>query len=82
MATQITSAATAKSLKAAGYNIIGRYLTGSVGTGADKRDKNLTNTEVKLLLDANLKIFPIYEDGGYEEVILIASRFRRRFYCR
>lgn len=67
MATQITSAATAKSLKAAGYNIIGRYLTGSVGTGADKRDKNLTNTEVKLLLDANLKIFPIYEDGGYEE---------------
>ncbi|MGA3513659.1 glycoside hydrolase domain-containing protein, partial [Lactiplantibacillus plantarum] len=42
-------------------------LTGSVGTGADKRDKNLTNTEVKLLLDANLKIFPIYEDGGYEE---------------
>lgn len=39
MATQITSAATAKSLKAAGYNIIGRYLTGSVGTGADKRAK-------------------------------------------
>lgn len=67
MATQITSASTAKALKTAGYNTVGRYLTGSVGTGSNKKDKNLTSREIKFLTDVGISIFPIYEDGGYEE---------------
>ena len=50
-----------------GFQIIGRYLTGSVGTGSDKRDKNLTTDEINKIVSAGLSIFPIYEDGGYEE---------------
>lgn len=50
-----------------GFQIIGRYLTGSVGTGSDKRDKNLTTDEINKIVSASLSIFPIYEDGGYEE---------------
>lgn len=54
-------------LKKYGFEIVGRYLTGSVGTGADKRDKNLTTAEIKKIVSGGLSIFPIYEDGGYEE---------------
>ena len=45
---------------------MGRYLTGSVGAGASKRDKYLTAAEIKRITDAGLAIYPIYEDGGYE----------------
>lgn len=65
-ATQLT-AAQAKMLKGYGFDIVGRYLTGSVGTGASRKNKNLTKTEIKDLTDNGLSIFPIYEDGGYEE---------------
>ena len=49
------------------FQIVGRYLTGSVGVGSEKRDKNLTSSEINRITAGGLSIFPIYEDGGYEE---------------
>ncbi|GHN25247.1 peptidoglycan-binding protein [Lactobacillus delbrueckii] len=49
-----------------GFSVVGRYLTGSVGTGASKRSKYLTSDELERITDAGLRVFPIYEDGGYE----------------
>lgn len=49
-----------------GLSVVGRYLTGSVGTGASKRSKYLTSDELERITDAGLRVFPIYEDGGYE----------------
>lgn len=51
-------------LKSQGYKIIGRYLTGSVGVGAAKRNKYLTRTELKNIVSAGISVFPIYQDGG------------------
>lgn len=66
MATQLNKQQV-QLLKDKGYSIIGRYLTGSVGTGAKKKDKNLTTSEIQNITDAGLNIFPIYQDGGWEE---------------
>ncbi|GAJ26738.1 hypothetical protein JCM15457_1681 [Liquorilactobacillus sucicola DSM 21376 = JCM 15457] len=63
---QLTSAAIAK-FKNAGFEIVGRYLTGTVGTGSNERPKNLTADEITAITSAGLSLFPIYEDGGYEE---------------
>lgn len=45
--------------------IIGRYLTGTVGVGEDERDKFLTTEELSNLFDAGMSVFPIYQDGGW-----------------
>lgn len=45
--------------------IVGRYLTGTVGTGSNKRNKFLTIEESNRIFEAGMKIFPIYQDGGY-----------------
>lgn len=50
-----------------GFEIVGRYLTGSVGTGVEERDKNLTPEEIIRIISGELSIFPIYEDGGCKE---------------
>lgn len=63
--TQLTSK-DVTNFKNYGFSIVGRYLTGSVGAGASKRDKYLTAAEIKRITDAGLAIYPIYEDGGYE----------------
>ncbi|UYT10436.1 glycoside hydrolase domain-containing protein [Lactococcus garvieae] len=47
-------------------HIIGRYLTGTVGVGADKRDKFLTVEELTNLFNAGISVFPIYQDGGWD----------------
>lgn len=60
----ILSKQQAKDLKAAGYQIVGRYLTGTVGTGPDERAKALTLAEIKNIKAAGLSVFPIYQDGG------------------
>lgn len=44
-------------------NYVGRYLTGSVGSGESERDKNLTRTEAQNIIDAGLKLVPIYQDN-------------------
>ncbi|AVK61057.1 bacteriocin activator [Lactobacillus sp. CBA3605] len=54
----------ASELKSAGYNYIGRYLTGTAGTGSSETAKNLTTSEIKILTGAGLHIFPIYQDGA------------------
>ena len=51
-------------LKNAGYSIVGRYLTGTVGSGTSERAKNLTTDEITAITTGGLKIFPIYQDGA------------------
>jgi len=45
-----------------GYKIIGRYLTGTVG---GVRSKAMTTEELEIIFDNGLRVFPIYQDGGY-----------------
>ncbi len=64
--TQLTPAMI-KTLVENDVEIIGRYLTGTVGVGADKRDKNLTIEELQNIFTAGLSVFPIYQDGGWSQ---------------
>ena len=49
-------------LKAAGYQVVGRYLTGTVGSSTRKF---ITFEEIENIKNAGLRVFPIYQDGGY-----------------
>lgn len=60
----ILNAQQAQSLKNAGYQYVGRYLTGTVGP--DHAPKGLTLEEIAAIKAAGLSIFPIFQDGGYE----------------
>ncbi|USS93498.1 DUF1906 domain-containing protein [Fructilactobacillus ixorae] len=68
------SSSTAKKLKSYGFNLIGRYLTGTVGPGADRRRKNLTTGEIEGLVNAGLKIFPIYQDNDGDQSYFTSSQ--------
>ena len=57
---QILSNAKAQKLKET-YNIVGRYLTGTVG---GSKPKYLTSEELQILAENNLRVFPIFQDGG------------------
>ncbi|MCC3163597.1 MULTISPECIES: glycoside hydrolase domain-containing protein [Lactiplantibacillus] len=57
----------AAALSSAGYKYVGRYLTGTAGTGSSEVDKNLTTSEISILTNAGLKIFPIYQDGASDD---------------
>ncbi len=59
----VLNAQQAEDIKAAGYNIVGRYLTGTVG-GSTR--KFITFEEIENIKNAGLKVFPIYQDGGYQ----------------
>lgn len=61
----VLNAKQASDLYNSGYRYIGRYLTGTVGVGAEERSKALTISEIKAIQNAGLSIFPIYQDGGY-----------------
>ncbi|WP_430534318.1 glycoside hydrolase domain-containing protein [Listeria rocourtiae] len=50
----------------AGYRYVGRYLTGNVIRGGTRVPKAMNPTEIAAILKKGLKIFPIYQDGGYE----------------
>lgn len=52
-------------LKSAGYQVVGRYLTGTV---AGSRRKFITFEEIENIENAGLRVFPIYQYGGYELV--------------
>jgi len=54
----------AQALAAAGYTAIGRYLTNSSATGA--LDKKLTSDEMSAISGAQLRVWPIFEEGGDE----------------
>lgn len=58
-ATQLDSAK-AQSLHNAGYEYVGRYLSGNSASGP----KNLTIDELVAIANAGLKTFPIYQDGA------------------
>lgn len=55
----------AQDLKSSGYQVVGRYLTGTVG---GSRRKFITFEEIENIENAGLRVFPIYQDGGYELV--------------
>ena len=57
----------AAALNSAGYKYVGRYLTGTAGTGSSEVDKNLTTSEISILTNAGLKIFPIYQAGASDD---------------
>lgn len=61
----VLNATQAKDLYDSGYRYIGRYLTGTVGSGLEERTKALTVTEINNIKTAGLSVFPIYQDGGY-----------------
>lgn len=56
-AAQTISPSDAKALKANGYEIIGRYISGRFAT---------TTEELIDILNGGLNVFPIYETGGYK----------------
>ncbi|MGO5179369.1 glycoside hydrolase domain-containing protein [Catenibacterium mitsuokai] len=49
-------------IKNAGYQVVGRYLTGT----ANGKRKFITFEEIKNIESAGLRVFPIYQDGGYK----------------
>nr|WP_228733598.1 glycoside hydrolase domain-containing protein [Lactiplantibacillus pentosus] len=53
----------------AGFSIVGRYLTGSVGTGSAKKAKNLTSDEISKLTAAGFSIFLSMRTVGMKLVI-------------
>ena len=53
----------AEALYANGYRYIGRYLTGTYGSGISKA---LTRQEAEIILDAGLRFFPIYQTSARE----------------
>lgn len=62
--TQLTTSALVASLYNDDYRIVGRYLTGTVGGGASKRDKNLTASEIQTIFAGGLKLFCIFQDDA------------------
>ncbi len=60
-ATQL-SVTKAQRLHEEGYKVVGRYLTGTVGSGSSKVPKNLTRTEAQRIFDAGMRFFPIFQD--------------------
>lgn len=55
----------ALALRQNGYECVGRYLTGFVGSGIHRRPKNLTSKELESIFRAGLRVFPIFQDGGW-----------------
>lgn len=54
----------AQALKAAGYDYVGRYLTGTTVSNGVRVPKALTRAEINAITTAGLMIFAIYQDGG------------------
>ncbi|MCC2252096.1 DUF1906 domain-containing protein [Virgibacillus sp. AGTR] len=64
-ASTVINQTTANTLLNYNYQIIGRYLTGYVGTGAERRSKAMTQEELNVLAVNGIRVFPIYQDGGW-----------------
>jgi len=62
-ATRLT-ADQAAAIRASGVSLVGRYLTDEQVPGA--LDKALTPSELDVLASACLRLWPIFEEGGYE----------------
>ncbi|GGP07881.1 glycoside hydrolase domain-containing protein [Oceanobacillus neutriphilus] len=64
-ASTVINSMTASLLKNHGYQVIGRYLTGNVGGDGGLRSKAMTHEELAILQENGIRVFPIYQDGGY-----------------
>lgn len=62
--TQLVTPAHVAELYSDDYRIVGRYLTGTVGGGANKRAKNLTSSEIQTIFDGGMSLFCIYQDDA------------------
>lgn len=60
-ATQL-SAPKVTALRNDGYSIVGRYLTGSAGSGASRHDKFLTREEMERIISGGMRYFCIFQD--------------------
>lgn len=60
----ILTPAKAQTLKKAGYEIGGRYLSGTIGGGISKA---LTKEEIDIIFAAGLRFFPIYQSSARSE---------------
>jgi peptidoglycan hydrolase-like protein with peptidoglycan-binding domain len=58
----VIDAARAKTLRDAGYAIVGRYLTDS--DRPDALEKRIQDGELQAILDGGLRVFPIFQEGG------------------
>ncbi len=58
----VITAERAKTLKDAGYTIVGRYLTNSVIP--DPLEKRIQDGELDAIFAGGLKVFPIFQEGG------------------
>ncbi|OLQ46138.1 hypothetical protein BHT94_13550 [Bacillus licheniformis] len=76
----ILTAEKAQTLRNNGYKMVGRYLTGNVRTSSGLTSKALTSKELAVILDAGLKVFPIYQDGGYESSYFVKDQGTRDAY--
>jgi len=76
----IITAEKAQTLRNNGYKTVGRYLTGNVRTSSGLTSKALTSKELAVILDAGLKVFPIYQDGGSESSYFVKDQGTRDAY--
>ncbi|WP_220349888.1 glycoside hydrolase domain-containing protein [Virgibacillus dokdonensis] len=68
---------TVRTLREYNYQIIGRYLTGNVATGnGGVRSKAMTHEELSILALNGIRVFPIYQDGGYYHEYFVQGRGR------
>lgn len=49
-----------------GYQIIGRYLTGTVSSADGPRSKAMTAQELSILSAHGIRVFPIFQDGWHD----------------
>ncbi|GGJ76996.1 glycoside hydrolase domain-containing protein [Virgibacillus salexigens] len=73
-ASTVINQTTTNTLLDYNYQVIGRYLTGYVGTGADRRSKAMTHEELNILAVNGIRVFPIYQDGGYYAEYFVPGR--------
>lgn len=59
----ILDEAKANALYAAGYRYVGRYLSGTVGSGPSVLSKAMTKSEMTAIFNAGLRIFAIFQEG-------------------
>ena len=59
----ILDEAKAHALYAAGYRYVGRYLSGTVGSGPSVLSKAMTKSEMTAIFNAGLRIFAIFQEG-------------------
>ncbi|OUE30636.1 putative peptidoglycan binding domain protein [Clavibacter michiganensis] len=58
----VITAARAKTLRDAGYTVVGRYLTNS--DRPDALEKRIQDGELQAIFAGGLKVFPIFQEGG------------------